>query len=68
MEIDDLTAFYSTTPTTSICHVRYLKDQPTEIHKLITNLIMKNHMYFATNEVGEIVRNFLVDQGIRNLL
>lgn len=29
---------------------------------------MKNHMYFATNEVGEIVRNFLVDQGIRNLL
>lgn len=68
VEIDDLTAFYSTTPTTSICHVRYLKDQPTEIHKLITNLIMKNHMYFATNEVGEIVRNFLVDQGIRNLL
>ena len=68
MEIDDLTAFYSTTPTTSICHVRYLKDQPTEIHKLITNLIMKNHMYFATNEVGEIVRNVLVDQGIRNLL
>ena len=68
MEIDDKTVFYSTAPTTSICHVRYLKDQPTEIHRLIASLIMKNHMYFATNEVGEVVRNFLLDQGIRNLL
>ena len=68
IEIDNLTAFYTTKPTTSICHVRYLKDQPTDVHRLITSLIMKNHMYFATNEVGEIVRNFLMDQGIRNLL
>ena len=61
IEIDNLTAFYTTKPTTSICHVRYLKDQPTDVHRLITSLIMKNHMYFATNEVGEIVRNFLMD-------
>ena len=68
IEIGNTTVFYTSKPTTSICHVRYLQDQPTDVHKLITRLIMKNHMFFATNEVGEIVRNFLVDQGIRNLL
>ena len=68
IEIDNCTPFYSTQPTTSICHVRYLKDQPTDFHKLICNLIMKNHMYFADNEVGEVVRSFLMDQGIRNIL
>ena len=61
IDIDNKTVLYTTKPTTSICHVRYLKDCPTEVHRLIANLIMKNHMYFATNEVGEIVRNFLMD-------
>lgn len=68
IDIGPKTVLYTNKPTTSICHVRYLKDQPTEIHRLITNLIMKNHMYFADNEVGEIIRNFLMDQGIKNLL
>lgn len=68
IEVGAKTVMYTTEFSTSICHVRYLKDCPTEIHKLIRDLIMKNHMCFADNEVGEIVRNFLVDQGIRNLL
>lgn len=68
IQIDDLTPFYTTSFSTSVCHVRYLKDQPTELHKLINSLIMKNSMCFADNEVGEIVRNWLKDQGINNLL
>ena len=68
VDIGDKVVFYTTKPTTSICHVRLLKDQPTVAHKLIAGLIVKNHMYFATNEVGEIVRNFLVDQGVTNIL
>ena len=68
IEVGAKTVMYTTEFSTSICHVRYLKDCPTEIHKLIRNLIMKNHMCFADNEVGEIVRNFLVDQGINNIL
>ena len=68
IEIDYLTPFYSQQPTTSICHVRYLQDQPTELHKLIVKLIMKNHMFFSDNEVGEIVRNFLLEQGVKNIL
>lgn len=67
-EIGDKTVLYSTEPTLSICHVRYLKDQPTELHRMIANLILKNHMYFSDNEVGELVRNWLFDQGIKGLL
>lgn len=68
VDIDDLTPFYTTDFSTSVCHVRYLKDQPTELHKLISNLIMKNHMCFSENEVGEIIRNWLKDQGVNNVL
>lgn len=68
IDIDDKTVLYSSKPTLSICHVRFLKDQPTEIHRMIANLILKNHMYFSDNEVGEICRNWLIDQGIKGLL
>ena len=68
IEIDDRTPFYTTDFSTSICHVRFLKDQPTELHKLITQLILKNHMCFSDNDVGEIIRNWLKDQGINNVL
>lgn len=59
---------YTSQPSPSICHVRYVQDCPTELHKLIKNLMMKNNMYFSDNEVGEIVRNFFIDQGIKNIL
>lgn len=68
IEINDKTVLYSTEPTLSICHCRYLNDTPTELHKLIKNLILKNHMYFADNEVGEIIRSWLIDQGIKGIL
>ena len=67
IEIDDKTPLYSTEFSTSICHVRYLNDCPTDLHKWIRQLIMKNHMCFSDNEVGEIIRNWLVEQGINIL-
>lgn len=68
VEIDNLTPFYTSKPMTSMCHVKYLKDQPTAVHQLIAQLIMKNHMFFADNEVGELVRNFLLSQGMKGIL
>ena len=68
IDIDNKTVLYSTEPTLSICHCRYLNDTPTDLHKLIKNLILKNHMYFADNEVGEIIRSWLIDQGIKGIL
>lgn len=69
IEIDEMTPYYSSEFTTSRCHVRFIKDCPTELHKLIKDLILKNSMCFATNEIGEIVRNWLQeDNGINGLL
>lgn len=67
VEIDDLTPYYNSGFTTSICHVRFLKDCPTAAHTLIKDLIIKNHMCFSDNEVGEIIRNWLKEQGLNIL-
>lgn len=64
IEIDDKTVLYTTGFSTPICHVRFLNDCPTELHKMIRSLVMKNHMCFADNEVGEIIRNWLIEQKI----
>ena len=69
IEIDDYTPYYSSDFTTSRLHTRFVKDCPTELHKLIKDLIVKNAMCFANNEVGEIVRNWLQEeQGIVGIL
>lgn len=68
VKIDELTPFYSDDFSSSVCHVRYVNDCPTELHKLIFTLIKKNSMCFADNEVGEVIRNWLIAQGIKTLL
>lgn len=66
IEIGDMTPLYTDNFSTSICHVRFLKDQPTELHKLIYSLIMKKAVCFSSNETGEIFRNWLMNnQGIK---
>lgn len=61
IEIDDLTPLYSDNFSTSVCHVRFLKDQPTELHKLIAQLFTKKSVCFDSNETGEVVRNWLIE-------
>lgn len=68
MNIDELTPYYSDGFNTSICHVRFLKDCPTELHKLIKDLILKKSVCFSDNEVGEVFRNWIQEtQGIMGL-
>lgn len=59
--IKDKDVFYTDQFTTSICHVRFLKDQPTDLHKLIANLIVKKSVCFSDNETGELFRNWLIE-------
>lgn len=40
-------------------HVQSLAEQPTDVHKLINNLITFNRVFYADNSVGEIVRNWI---------
>lgn len=66
VEINYLTPFYGADFNSSICHVRYLQDQPTELHKLIRQLILKKSVCFSDNETGEVFRNWLLnDQNIK---
>lgn len=66
IEIGSKTVLYTDSFTSSRCHVRFLNDQPTPLHKLIAQLIAKKSVCFASNEVGEIWRNWLInDQNIK---
>lgn len=69
IDIGDKTILYSNEFMSSQYHVRFIKDCPTELHKIIKELIIKNAMCFADNEVGEIVRNWLIeDNGLTGIL
>lgn len=66
IEIGDKTVLYTDSFTTSRCHVRFLKDQPTNAHKIIADLILKKAVCFSSNETGEIFRNWLInDQSVK---
>lgn len=66
IEITDKDVLYTTEFTSNILHCRFLKDQPTELHKLTSQLILKKSVCFSTNEVGEIFRNWLIEtQGLQ---
>ena len=69
IDIGDKEVLYSNEFMSSRYHVRFLKDCPTDLHKIIKDLVVKNSMCFSDNEVGEIVRNWLInDQGIQGIL
>ena len=56
---------YNQVPTTApLDSTDILKYQPTKIHKLIYALIKANKLFYQTNEVGEIIRNWLLWQGV----
>lgn len=66
IEIDSRTPLYTDGFSSSLCHVRFLNDCPTALHKLIKDLIMKKSVCFSSNETGEIFRNWLInDQAIK---
>lgn len=66
IEIKPLDVFYTSEFTSSTCHVRFIKDQPTRIHGLIASLIAKKAICFSDNETGEVFRNWLIEtQGVK---
>lgn len=62
IDIDNLTPVYGQGFSASICHVKYLTDCPTELHKLIRDLILKRAVCFSDNETGEIFRNWIIEE------
>lgn len=68
INLGNLDILYTSQFTTSRCHVHFLKDCPTAAHELIKNLILKKSMCFSSNECGEVIRNWLLnEQGLKIL-
>ncbi len=66
ISIDDYTIMYVNDFSSCRMHVRYLKDQPTEGHKLICSLIQRKAVCFSDNDTGEVFRNWLQEmQGVK---
>lgn len=62
IEVDNLTPVYGQGFSAGICHVKYLSDCPTAVHKLIRDLICKRAVCFSSNETGEIFRNWMIEE------
>ena len=62
IEIGEKEVLYTSGFTTSSLHCRFLNDCPTELHKLIKSLISKKAVCFSSNEVGEVFRNWLLNE------
>lgn len=66
INIDDYTIMYVQDFSTCRMHVRFIKDCPTEAHKLICGLIQRKSVCFSDNDTGEIFRNWLIEtQGVK---
>lgn len=66
VDLNAKTVFYTSEFTSSRLHCRYLKDTPTDLHKLIYSLIVKKAVCFSDNECGELFRNWLIEtQGLK---
>jgi len=66
INVDDFTIMYVSDFSSCRMHVRYLKDQPTEGHKLIYSLIQRKAVCFSDNDTGEVFRNWLLEmQGVK---
>lgn len=61
IEIGEKEVLYTTEFTSSRLHCRFLKDCPTELHRLIKDLIVKKAVCFSDNECGELIRNWLIE-------
>ena len=65
IKIGDKEVLYIDVFSAGVCHVHFLNDCPTELHKLIRSLILKKSVCFSDNECGEVFRNWLKEiQGI----
>lgn len=66
ISVDDYTIMYVSDFSSCRMHVRFLKDQPTEGHKLIYSLIQRKAVCFSDNDTGEVFRNWLQEmQGVK---
>lgn len=60
----DLIKFNQVPTTNLLDSTNLLRYQPTKIHKIIYDLIKANKQFYKSNEIGELIRNWLLWQGV----
>lgn len=64
LEDTKINVMYTDIPDSDMLHCTNIHDQPTKAHKLFINLIQTHNDFYNTNETGEIVRNWKVQNGL----
>ena len=61
---------YTFTPDIKPLHVQTINDVPTKAHQIIKTLIKENKCFYSDNSVGELFRNWYIEQSnfINNIL
>lgn len=62
--IQKIECMFTDEEDSNILHVQSIADTPTKLHKLVIDLIRENRDFYATNEVGEIVRNWKIEHSL----
>lgn len=64
IEIDKVEVLYTDRPDSNIWHCHSVQEKPTKLHEMFVNMILTHNDFYATNEVGEIVRNWKMYNGM----
>lgn len=64
VDLDYVEVLYTDTPDTNILHCLSITEHPTKAHDLFINLLKTHNDYYNSNETGEIVRNWKMQNGL----
>jgi hypothetical protein len=67
MELDEVEVLYTDRADSNVLHCHSARERPTKRHELFINLISTHNDFYCSNEVGEIVRNWKMINGLINV-
>lgn len=67
VDFDRIEVLYTDKYDSNVLHCSGINQQPTKMHEIFINLIKTHNDYYNTNEVGEIVRNWKIQNGLLNV-
>lgn len=67
IDIEKIEVLYTDKYDTNILHCNGANVQPTKMHEMFIRLIRTHNDYYNTNETGEIVRNWKIQNGLLNV-
>lgn len=66
-DIEKIEVLYTDKHDSNVLHCTGINQQPTKMHEMFIQLIKTHNDYYNTNETGEIVRNWKIQNGLLNV-